>query len=103
MAVGQHLFEQFASNTTGEKARSLLKICTKLNISRKKVHKILKGECYEKGSAVAKWKSLTPQKRSAAKVAKMAPPAPSDLQTLTSLDYPRSFSGPPHPPKVKYP
>ena len=37
-AVGQHLFEQFASNTMAEKVRSLLKICTKLNVSKKKVH-----------------------------------------------------------------
>ena len=70
VTVGQYLFEQFMSNTTGEKARSLLKIYSNLNISRKKVHEILNGECYKGGSAVAKQKSLTPQKQSAAKVAK---------------------------------
>ena len=44
LAVGQHLFEQFASNTMGKKGRSLLKICTKLNVLRKKVNEIMKGE-----------------------------------------------------------
>ena len=43
LAVGQHLFEQFTSNTTGEKVRSLLKICMKLNVSGK-VHEIMNGE-----------------------------------------------------------
>ena len=44
LAVVQHLFEQFTSNTMGEKVRSLLKICAKLNMSGEKVHKIIKGE-----------------------------------------------------------
>ena len=71
--VGQHLFEQFTSNTTGEKVRSLLKICTKLNVLRKKVHEIMKGEHYECRSAAVKQISLTPQKTKSAKVAKIAP------------------------------
>ena len=33
VAVGQHLFEQFASTMMGEHARSLLKICAHLNVS----------------------------------------------------------------------
>ena len=63
VAVGQNLFEQFTSNTTGEKARSLLKICTKLNVLRKNVHKIMKGECYEGRSAAVKQFDLTEEQK----------------------------------------
>ena len=73
VAVGQHLFEQFTSNTMGEKVRSLLKICTKLNVSRKKAHEIMKGEHYEGRSAAAKHKTLTPQKTKSVKVTKTTP------------------------------
>ena len=52
VTVGQHLFEQFASTTTGEYARSLLKIFTHLNMSQKKAHEILTGERYAGGNLI---------------------------------------------------
>ena len=72
LAVGQHLFEQFAAYYTKppQKPCSLLKIYTHLNISRKKVHEILKGDKYLGGLVSYKRKLTTPQKKTPVKLQK---------------------------------
>ena len=79
LVVRQHLFEHFAARTakSSQKSQSLLKICTRLNVLKKKVLEILKGEKYLGGSASYKRKLTTPQKRIPVKVPKIESPSAS--------------------------
>ena len=72
LGVGQHLFKQFAAGNSKppQKPRSLLKICTQLNVPHKKVYEILKGEKYLGDSASYKRKLTTPIKKTQIKVPK---------------------------------